>query len=165
MHYNALRRHEWLLCEAALNVFRHHKHELHTAPLKGRRQGIARSLQFGSISYYKCVNNFHVLRGLLFEHVAHATLQRGGSFSCADLEGDSAINTTTLEVDKGLKVTIFRTLEEFTLVAAPGVYAQPSARDLHTVDAVLVPMDPSAPVMLLQMTTTGPPHQSEVAPP
>lgn len=106
------------------------------------------------ISASESVKEFAALRGLLFEQVAHATLQRGGSFRFADLESAGNNAPTTIQVDKNLKVEIFRTLEEFTCVAAPGVYAQPAAKNFATVDAVLLPLAPAAPVMFLQMTVS-----------
>lgn len=103
------------------------------------------------ISASESVKEFAALRGLLFEQVAHTTLQQGGAFRFADLESvGSAPNT--IQVDKNLKVEIFRTLEEFTRVAAPGVYAQPAAKNFATVDAVLLPLAPTDPVLFLQMT-------------
>lgn len=60
------------------------------------------------ISASESVKEFAALRGLLFEQVAHTTLQRGGSFRFANLESaGSAPNT--IQVDKNLKVEIFRT--------------------------------------------------------
>lgn len=91
------------------------------------------------------------LRGLLFEQVAHSMLQHGGSFRFADLAAADVSAVETIQVDENLKVEIFRTLEEFTRMAAPGVYAQPAAKHLGSMDAVLIPFAATAPVMFLQM--------------
>ena len=75
----------------------------------------------------------------------------GDTFRIADLESAKAA-AQTIEVEKGLKVEIFRTTEEFTRGAAAGVYAQPAAKNFPTIDAVLLPSASTAPVMFLQMT-------------
>lgn len=105
------------------------------------------------ISASSGVQEFAALRGLLFEQVAHSTLPRGGSFRFTSLESAGAA-AQEIKIDN-LKVAIFRTLEEFTLVAAAGgVYARPAAKNFPTIDAVLLPSAPNAPVMFLQMTVS-----------
>lgn len=104
------------------------------------------------------VNQFGALRGLLFEEVAHDALQRGGAFAFVSLDdsaGTSATTTTaTISIEKNLKKVTFRTAAEFGQVVAPGTYARPTARNFATVDAVLVPSQDAAPVLLLQMTVS-----------
>lgn len=105
------------------------------------------------ISSTASLAEFAALRGILFEQVAHDKLRRGGKFSLVALNNSSA---GALEVkEQTLKSEIFTSLTEFTAIAAPGVYAQPAAKNFAAVDAVLVPPAPvDAPVYFLQMTVS-----------
>jgi len=98
-------------------------------------------------------NKFGALRGLLFEDVAHDALQRGGAFAFVPLAPAPGA-ATAITIQANLTMVMFRTAQEFGSVVAPGVYARPAAKNYATVDAVLVPLDATAPVMFLQMTVS-----------
>lgn len=102
------------------------------------------------------VKHFGALRGLLFEEVAHSVLQRGGNFTYVYIDDSSSVTTAaaaTISIEP-LKMKTFRTVAELGPLAAPGLYARPSVRNFAGVDAVLIPSDNSAPVLLLQMTVS-----------
>jgi len=97
---------------------------------------------------------FGALRGLLFEEVAHDALQRGGDFAFVPLNDGASTSISTISIERNLKKVTFRTAQELAALLA-GTYARPTTSNFAAVDAVLVPSDSSAPVMLLQMTVSS----------
>lgn len=74
------------------------------------------------------------LRGVLFERLAHRTLQKGGTFRCRSL--DTGGEAFDLVLDINANKFVFNKTDE-AKQAADGVYAMPRAQNLAAIDAVV----------------------------
>lgn len=96
-----------------------------------------------------CNAVFGAARGMLFEGLAHATLSS---------RSEQVLQLQSLKTDAKRDVVV--KLSSYELFTEPrelkhaGVYAQPLAHNYPALDAIVIPSQPKAPLLLLQMTVS-----------
>ncbi|KAF0523890.1 putative crinkler family protein [Gigaspora margarita] len=85
-------------------------------------------------------NEYSMLRGVIFEQIAHRILQKGGSFCTRSLESDF---TSTIEILEQIKL-LFNDINKIK----EGKYCQPIQKNFSSIDAIV------APHTLFQMTVS-----------